>query len=352
MRLGDVAGKADTAVGDQRHVRVLERCGDVGHRGDLRHADAGHDAGGTDRAGTDTDLDRIGARIDERARGFRRGDVAGDHLAVAPPGLDPLNRLDDALRVPVRGVDHHQVHARITQRGDAVERVGRRAHCRPDAQPPAVVLAGAREFLGLLEILHGDHADQLVRAAHHQQLLDAVLVQQREHLFLGSVLAHRDQALLRRHHRGDRGLELLLEAQVAVRDDADRLAADHHRNPGDAARAGEVQYLADRHVGRDRDRVADDAAFELLYPPDLARLRLDGHALVDDADATFLGDGDGEARLGHGVHGGRHQRHVEADAARDMGREVDLARQNLGVRRDEQDVVEGEGFFEDAHAQL
>src|SRR5580700_9179221 len=42
--------------------------------------------------------------------------------------------------------------------------------------PPAVVLAGAREFLGLLEILHGDHADQLMRTADYQQLLDAVLV--------------------------------------------------------------------------------------------------------------------------------------------------------------------------------
>src|SRR2546429_731342 len=41
--------------------------------------------------------------------------------------------------------------------------------------------------------------------------------------------------------------------------------------------------------------VADDSALELLHPPDLARLRHDAHALVDHADAAFLGDGDGEA---------------------------------------------------------
>ena len=107
-----------------------------------------------------------------------------------------------------------------------------------------------------------------------------------------------------------------------------------------------------RHVGRDRDRVLDDAAFEFLHPADFARLRLDGHALVDDADAAFLGDGDGEARLGDRVHGGRQQRHIEPDPARDAGGEIDLAWQNFRVGRNQEDIVEGESFFEDSHAQL
>ena len=38
--------------------------------------------------------------------------------------------------------------------------------------------------------------------------------------------------------------------------------------------------------------------------------------------------------------------------ARDAGGKVDLAWQNFRVGRDEEDVVEGESFFEDAHAQL
>src|SRR4029077_20351914 len=92
--------------------------------------------------------------------------------------------------------------------------------------------------------------------------------------------------------------------------------------------------------------------FELLHAPDLAGLRLDGHALVDDADAAFLGDGDRQARLSDGVHGGREQGHVQPDAARDVGGEIDLAWQNFRVSRNQEDVVEGESFFEDAHAQL
>jgi len=40
------------------------------------------------------------------------------------------------------------------------------------------------------------------------------------------------------------------------------------------------------------------------------------------------------------------------DTARDPGGEIDLAWQNFRVRRNQEDVVEGESFFEDAHAQL
>ena len=45
----------------------------------------------------------------------------------------------------VRGVDDDDVDAGFAQRGDALERVRRRADRRADAQAPAFVLAGARE---------------------------------------------------------------------------------------------------------------------------------------------------------------------------------------------------------------
>jgi hypothetical protein len=148
----------------------------------------------------------------------------------------------------VRGVDHDHVDARLAQRRDPIQGVRRRAHRRADPQAADAVLAGVRKFGGLLEILDRDHALQLVIAGDHQHLLDAVLVQQREHLFLGRVLAHRDQALLGRHHRGHRRIELGLEAQIAVRDDADHLGAEHHRHAGDVLRARQFDDLADRHV--------------------------------------------------------------------------------------------------------
>ena len=80
-------------------------------------------------------------------------------------------------------------------------------------------------------------------AVDHQHLLDAVLVQQREHFFLRRVLAHGDQALLRRHDRRHRRVELRLEAQVAVRDDADHLEPSHHRHAGDVLGARQLDAL-------------------------------------------------------------------------------------------------------------
>ncbi len=148
----------------------------------------------------------------------------------------------------MRGIDHDHIDTGVTQRGHALERVGAGADRRADAQAPGAVLAGAGEFRGLLEILHRDHAAQLVVDPDHQHFLDAVLVQQALHLVLGCALAHRHQPLLGRHDGGDRRIELELETQVAVGNDADHLGAAHDRHAGDAAGARELYDLADRGI--------------------------------------------------------------------------------------------------------
>ena len=82
-RLGEVAGEAHAAVGDQRHAAARDRLGDRVDRHDLRHADAGDDARGADRARADADLDRVGAGLDQRLRRRAGGDVAADHVDAA-----------------------------------------------------------------------------------------------------------------------------------------------------------------------------------------------------------------------------------------------------------------------------
>ncbi len=163
--------------------------------------------------------------------------------------------------------------------------------------------------------------------ADHENLLDAMLVQQRQHFFLGCILTDGDQAFLGRHHRRYRGVQFGFEPQIAMRDDADDFGPDHHRHSGNILGARQLDDLPDGHVRFDGDRIADDSAFEFLDAIDLPGLIPDGHVLVDDADAAFLCDGDGETGFGDGVHRGGDHREVDADFAGQSARKRDFARQ-------------------------
>ena len=71
-RLGEVAGILDAAVADRRHAGGMAGLGGLDDRGELRHADARHHAGGADRARADADLDGVGAGIDQRLGALAR----------------------------------------------------------------------------------------------------------------------------------------------------------------------------------------------------------------------------------------------------------------------------------------
>ena len=60
------------------------------------------------------------------------------------------------------------------------------------------------------------------------------------------------------------------------------------------------------------------------------------------ADPAVLGHRDRELGLGHGIHRRRQERNAELDLAGQARADVDLGRQDLGVRGLEQDVIEGQ----------
>ena len=66
---------------------------------------------------------------------------------------------------------------------------------------------------------------------------------------------------------------------------------------------------------------------------------------MDNSDAALLCHGDGEARLGDGVHGGAEQRNIQSDIASDSCLRAHLGRNHFTVGRDKQNVVEGKGFW-------
>jgi hypothetical protein len=77
---------------------------------------------------------------------------------------------------------------------------------------------------------------------------------------------------------------------------------------------------------------------------DFLALTVDGHVFVHDADAALAGDGDGQARFGHCVHGGGGQRDVQGQLAREAGARVGVRGQNRGLAGKQQNVVEREAF--------
>ena len=101
-------------------------------------------------------------------------------------------------------------------------------------QPAQLVLVGERVRLRLVHVLHGDQPDAPVRLVHHQQLLDAVPVQQAARLIRADTVGDSDQPLPR-HQLVDLLRRVGRETDVAVGDDADQpvAVALHHRDAAD-----------------------------------------------------------------------------------------------------------------------
>ena len=146
-----------------------------------------------------------------------------------------------------------------------------------DAQPSELILRGEGMLARFQDVLHGDQPAQLEVAVHHQHALETVTVHERHGLVAGRTLAHRHQTIARRHDVANRLVEIGLEPEVAVGDDAHhapRLV--DHRQSADLVLTRETQHVADRHIGTDRDRILHHAALEALHLRDFGRLELGG----------------------------------------------------------------------------
>ena len=173
QRLHDRAVALDAAVGDERHARAGGgAAGD--QRFDLRHAEVRVEPGRAAAAGTDADLDAVDAALDEEARPFGGGDIAGDQLDVAELLAERLDRAAHHRRVPVGDVDDDHVRAGAQQLGGALEVVAFGADRGADPQAAVVVARGEGQPLLLQEIRGGHQTDQPAVAIDERQLLDLV----------------------------------------------------------------------------------------------------------------------------------------------------------------------------------
>ncbi len=341
--LGEVAGVLDAAVGDDGDAVLGGGAGGLGDGGDLRHAGAGDHACGADGAGADADLDGVGAGVDEGLGAVVGGDVAGEESYVGEALLDFADGFEDAGGVAVGGVDGEGVDAHVDEGGGALEEVAGGADGSGYAEAALLVLGGVGVLELLLDVFDGDEALELVVVVDDEELFDAVLVEDLFGLLERGADGDGDEVVLG-HHVADGDVGAGDEAEVAVGEDADEAALAGDGDAGDLEAAHELERVGDGLLGRDGDRVDDHAGLGALDLVDLAGLLLDGEVAMDYAHASLLGHGDGEARLGDGVHGGGHQRGVERDALGELGLGADLGGDYVGVGRDEQYIVEGEGF--------
>ena len=150
-------------------------------RGDLRCPHACDDAGGADRARSDTDLDRVGTGFDERSGSGAGGDVSADDCdAVTDLGLELRDHVQHPGGVGMRGVDDEHVDSGVGQRHRPRPGVVADTDGSTDQQPAVAVLGGVGVLFGLDEVLDRDQTGQLAVAVDDRQLLDLVATQQPE----------------------------------------------------------------------------------------------------------------------------------------------------------------------------
>ena len=117
-----------------------------------------------------------------------------------------------------------------------------------------------------------------------------------------------------RHQRGDGLRGVCLEAEVAVREDADEDAfVVDDRNAGDPVALHELEGVGDE-VARTKGHGLDDhPRLRALHLVDLRDLIGDREVAVHDPETALARQRDREARLGHGVHRGRDHGDVQRD---------------------------------------
>ena len=72
---------------------------------------------------------------------------------------------------------------------------------------------------------------------------------------------------------------------------------------------------------------------------------------MNNTDTTFLGERDGESRLGNGIHRGRDERNIQSNVPRQAAFKRNIFCGNVGITGYQQYVIEGESFFCDSQHQ-
>ena len=248
----------------------------------------------------------------------------------------------------MRGVNQQDVNARGNQRVNALFVTGTCAYRSAYAQTAMLVFTGVRLTFCFLEIFNGDHAAQVEVAVNNQRFFNAFFVHFCQHHVAGFTFANGNQTLFWRHVHADRLVQVSHETHVTTGDDAHQLVLfGHHRVTGEAVTLGQGFHFVQGGGWQNGLWIGHDAGFMFLHAANFFRLTFDRHVFVNKANATFLCQGNCQARFSHGVHCRREHRNVQANGFRQLRAEIGSIRQNGGMSGNEEDVVKRQCFFSD-----
>ncbi len=168
---------------------------------------------------------------------------------------------------------------------------------------------------GLGDVFVGYQSDKVSFAVNHRELFDFMALQNlRCFLEVGRLRGGDD--VFRGHHFVDGTVEVAFETEVAVGDYTyQEVFFIDHGYAADVEFLHHFQGVANGAAPAYGHRVVNHPVFGAFHRMHLPRLLLYGHVLVNHADAAFACYGYGHRCLCHGVHRGRHERHIQGDVS-------------------------------------
>ena len=334
-----VARVPDPAVGDHGHVVSGGDVRDLRDGGDLGHARTRDDAGSTDRAGADSDLESV-REVDDGFCGLARSNVSDDDIGLDGP-FDRAGAIDDVHVVGMGAVDKQHVRTGLVGGDGALllEGTDRDAHTEAFVR----VVDRVAVLAALEDPLHGDEAQQVIVLVDDGDALDLVIVHEFERLARRDVLGCGDDLVGHRLSHRVAFADFEVGPDVRPRDDPEHLLV--LVDDGSSRNALVFHHLIDllyRLFGACGHHIPNDEFVGALDALDRFDHSRDVHVSVEDAEPALSGHLDRQLALGDRVHRRRKHGHVEGDVRRYSSTEIGVVGFDAALFGAKQHVIKGE----------